>query len=145
MRSTLSDRPGSILTGPEALHRSILLPALLATMLLAACDGSDNSRNLIAQSFEQARSATQAVNQYYAQNHQLPSRLTDAGFNGSPPRGVDTFQIDPQNGTIIIRFSDKALAGKSLSLTPHADGQVLNWSCTSDDLPSGLLPDGCRS
>lgn len=118
---------------------------LLATLIglsMAAC-GDNAARSQVSQSYDLARSAAVSAGQYFVKNGQLPNDLQRAGFKKTLPDSVDSLNIDPSDGTIIVRFKSKELHGKSMFLTPHITGKSITWSCTSDSLPADTMPKDC--
>jgi len=139
------DHTASCNTGKPA-HLSVKWHAILLTTLISlsmtAC-GDNVARTQVSQSYDLARSAAISAGQYFAKNGQLPTNLQRAGFKKTLPESVDSLNIDPADGTIIVRFKSKELHGKAMFLTPHIAGKSVTWSCSSDSLPEDAMPKDC--
>ena len=92
-----------------------------------------------------ARSAGDAVTQYYAQNQRIPNSLEEAGFIPPSIATIRAVKINKQNGVVSVTVALPPIDGKSLLLIPTAgSANALTWICKSDDIPKRLLPPTCR-
>ena len=94
------------------------------------------------------REATLAVSRYYRHNGSIPAAIGDAGgdIGGSPH--VAEVALDPQNGAILLTFSDtvrKGISNKHLSFTPTLEADhSISWKCGSADIETRYLPVACK-
>lgn len=92
--------------------------------------------------------ATLAVSRYYRHNGSIPAAIGDAGgdIGGSPH--VAEVALDPQNGAILLTFSDtvrKGISNKHLSFTPTLEADhSISWKCSSADIETRYLPVTCK-
>jgi len=92
-----------------------------------------------------ARSAGDAVTQYYAHNQRIPNSLEEAGFIPPSIATIRAVKINKQNGVVSVTVALPPIDGKSLLLIPTAgSANVLTWICRSDDIPQRVLPPACR-
>lgn len=92
--------------------------------------------------------ATLAVSRYYRHNGSIPAAIGDAGgdIGGSPH--VAEIALDPQNGAILLTFSDtvrKGISNKHLSFTPTLEADhSISWKCSSADIETRYFPVACK-
>ena len=92
-----------------------------------------------------ARSAGDAVTQYYAHNQRMPNSLEEADFVPPSTATIRTVKINKQNGVVSVTVALPPIDGKSLLLVPTTGAaNALTWTCMSDDIPKRLLPQACR-
>jgi len=92
--------------------------------------------------------AAVAVSRFYRMNGRVPAAIGDTGGHISPSRHVAGIDINPQNGELIVTFSEsvrKPIRNKHLIYTPslNADNSI-NWKCHSNDIEVRILPDSCK-
>jgi hypothetical protein len=92
-----------------------------------------------------ARSAGDAVAQYYAHNQRMPNSLEEADFVPPSTAAIRAVTINKQNGVVSVTVALSPIDGKSLLLVPTTgSANALTWTCRSDDIPKRLLPPACR-
>lgn len=90
-----------------------------------------------------AKTATDAVSEYYRRNSTLPLSLLEAGID----RGLAGQRLlyDPQDGTIAMPMALPGNQTGTLQLSPvyFPDGSIV-WICVSHSIPEKYLPGQCR-
>jgi Zn-dependent protease with chaperone function/type II secretory pathway pseudopilin PulG len=101
----------------------------------------------VAQAAIVGRDATAAVERYFYANGSGPASLEQAGFAlADPGHAVQDVRVDPGNGVVRVFPAEPALRGKAIAFTPRLDeNKKVAWHCSSEDIPSQLLPPDCRS
>ncbi len=85
------------------------------------------------------------VGGYYEANQKFPADPAQAGVGGTMPAAVADISVNSENGILTATMAAAPVAGKRLMWIPSLDdhGKVV-WTCTSEDIPSKLLPSECR-
>mgnify|MGYP003514800029 CR=1 FL=1 len=143
---------------PKA-QRSKLVSLLLAAGLVAVLAGGGFAASIFypqyiasrdqARKFEVvaiAKQATENVEKYFREKGGVPKTLEDAGSSSKPATGtIKSMTVHPQKGTVSVVLNYGKADGKSLLYTPTIDDKhIISWSCTTKDMPTDLLPPGCK-
>lgn len=92
--------------------------------------------------------ATLAVSRYYRHNGSIPATIGDAGGDIGESPHVAEVALDPQNGAILLTFSDtvrKGISNKHLNFTPTLEADhSISWKCRSADIETRYLPVTCK-
>jgi len=92
-----------------------------------------------------ARSAGDAVTQYYAHSQRMPNSLEEAGFVPPSNTTIRGVTLNTQSGVIAVTMALPSIDGKSLLMVPAIGADSpLTWTCKSDDIPQRVLPPACR-
>ena len=93
--------------------------------------------------------ATLAVSRYYRHNGSTSRRDRRCGWRyRADLRMWQEVALDPQNGAILLTFSDtvrKGISNKHLSFTPTLEADhSISWKCSSADIETRYLPVACK-
>jgi len=140
----LSARGG---TSNVALLLLIFIPFVVAILAAIALPAYQDYtvRARLAEALSIGSGAAESVANYYYQNQQIPAKLEDAGFVGSPSKSIQGIDINSKNGVVVVTMATTPIVGKSLLLVPSvgADNRIA-WKCMSQDIPAKYLPLQCR-
>lgn len=92
--------------------------------------------------------AAESVAGYYYQNGRIPESLEAAGFSTPLPAAVKSLDLDPANGTIMMKLNVgvQAVDDGTLTIVPAIDGnQKVVWTCSSRDIDNTYLPVQCQT
>ncbi len=92
------------------------------------------------------KSAEKFVDDYYTQYSSIPRSLEATSFASSLPPSIKEVGIDRQTGVVTITMNGSpAIDGKTLLFVPAVNaGNRLSWTCMSEDIQNGYLPEECR-
>lgn len=102
------------------------------------------ARYEIGQAVNAGIAATETIAAAYQATGIMPNDNTTAGID-SRAAPVANVLVDA-TGAVLLKFrKDSTQAGKTIELKPRlVDGQIANWTCSSDDVSASLLPERCR-
>lgn len=121
----------------------IIIPILAAIAVPAYQDYT--SRALTTSAYGAANAAAANVATYYQQHKEIPSDIATAGYTTPLPEGVESIEVDQENGTLTVSFSKAPLSGKTMELVPTVNEQgAITWACSSTDITPTKLPAACR-
>ncbi|MCY1241807.1 Fimbrial protein [compost metagenome] len=125
----------------------LFVPALIGMLAAIALPAYQDYtvRTRLHEALVQAKTASAAVESFYARNRRIPIDFAEAGFSASPTPHVREMRVDTRSGAITVVMNTSVVAGRSLLLIPRAtaDG-VVTWTCRSEDIPAHQLPRECR-
>jgi Zn-dependent protease with chaperone function len=115
----------------------------------SATDGQSADSGVInAQLAEAAafgRALAELAGAYYEANQKYPSAMSEAGFSGELPSSVAEVFLDSETGVLTAALAVDPVAGKSLMWIPSlGDNGKVEWTCSSEDIASELLPSECQ-
>lgn len=99
---------------------------------------------LVGESLNLVQTYQQQVEQFWRQHRIMPSRPADLHLAGPTPLGTLATVTVSSGGTLILTYSDGAIAGRTLVLTPSPADQGIHWDCTGGTLGALDRPDECR-
>lgn len=143
-RLAASDAPpaGTGRWAPALVHQGL---ALLFVALTAPIYGAYQYRARIAEGVMLSNAALKSVTEYVMEHKRMPARIEDTG---ATTRGtyVSKLELAPDD-SIVATFGEfmEELAGHTVAIVPsRKDGQIIGWTCRSQDLPNVCLPANCR-
>lgn len=118
---------------------------LIGSAVALPSSGNYRYRAIVSEGIMLARAAQMALREYVDEHRRLPARIDELTGEASN-KYVDRLVLE-SDGTLRVIFGDKSgkLSGHSVSFVPQTrDGRIVDWVCSSKDLPDRCLPVGCR-
>lgn len=103
------------------------------------------SKNI--QAIAVGKQATEAVTQYYLQQHKPPANLADTEFDPSLPQSVQSIQFDKETSLVIVQLQNQStdFTPSKIIFTPEVEeNQNIIWTCSSEGIKTRLLPQECQ-
>ncbi len=104
------------------------------------------ARAKIAEAVAIGQQSSIAVADFYYAKGAIPESLEQAGASSTPASAsVPRASVDPRNGVVRVITSAAPYAGKAIVFIPSFDAdKKIVWKCSSDSIPSKVLPADCR-
>lgn len=126
----------------------LLFITLIAWLLLSPSTPLTPKQAAVKAVQEQVEPMCQLVENYYLNNGAFPTTPAQAGIDPMP-EGIQSIEIHPESGAIIVAANQPLIQGKRIVLNPvfktnrHGETQLKRWRCGSPDLPPADLPAVC--
>lgn len=107
-------------------------------------------RTQIGAGLQMADPVKTAVTETYISSGNWPSSNSAAGVAAKGDYSSDAVQNIEVSGNGVITINYKNIGGStatgnpSITLTPNATGNTVQWTCSATDINSDELPDECR-
>jgi type IV pilus assembly protein PilA len=120
-------------------------PALAAicVLLLCACTNEEAIRARVAEAEVTGRQAAQAVGDHVKKRGRYPAQLEEAYIRPAALTDIKLMSVDRKTGVVQVTLSFRPVEGKSLLFVPTRKGKSITWRCTSEDIDTKYLPEGC--
>jgi Tfp pilus assembly protein PilE len=122
-----------------------LIGTLAAIAIPAYHDYVLKSKNI--QAIAVGKQATEAVTQYYLQQHKPPVSLADTEFDPPLPQSVQSIQFDKETSLVIVQLQSQStdFTPSKIIFTPEVEeNQNIVWTCSSEGIKTRLLPQECQ-